>query len=226
MTQDGAAGKRTGMALFGILMFGSLWGLIEASVGVALRGTCGRLYCGSILTGCSLLFFSGAFVVSRRVWLLMLLPVIAGLFRLYTGFLLHQRVVSGAVANPIYAFFVEGLVFCALIWIVREQRLGSLVSRGVAGAAAAGLAAVFFVPVKLFTTIPACVVPWSSTPLAIWGMPVAMAFGAAAMPLGFALGQWVRGQLLVSGRREALLVPLGAAASIVCLLLVTFIHVR
>lgn len=55
------------------------WGvgvLVEATAGTGLRGT--RARSGSLLSGVSLLLFSGAHMLTGRLLLVLLLPIIAG----------------------------------------------------------------------------------------------------------------------------------------------------
>ena len=210
-----------------ILVIGSLWGLLEASVGVGLRGSCARFLTGSMLTGTSLLFFACAYMLTGRLVLVIVLPVIAGLFRLYAGLLLGQAVMSGAVANPIYAFFVEALAFCAVIYLMKQSHVRSLPGAGIAGMTAAVLSANLFLPVKVFTGIPACVVPGTDFPLCIWGLPTAMVVAAGATPLGFRVGSWIRQRMEAPGHvLEPVLGGAGIVVSAACLLAVTLLHVR
>ena len=213
--------------LLSIIMIGSVWGLVEATAGIGLRGTCARLYSGSLLSGASLLFFSGAYVLTGRLPLVLLLPVIAGLFRLYSGLLVGQPLMSGAVANPIYAFIVEAIAFCAVIYLVKQKHVKSLVGGSLAGMTAAVLSANMFLPVKFFTGIPACVVPGTDFPLCIWGLPAAMAVAAVSTPLGFRGGAWIRRRIEAPTEgRGRVLVGASVVVSAVCLLAVTVLHVR
>ena len=213
--------------LLTVLVLGSLWGLVESTAGIGLRGSCARFYSGSILTGTSLLFFAGAYALTGRLLLVMVLPIIAGLFRLYTGLLLGQAVISGAVANPLFAFFVEALAFCMVIYLIKQQHVRSLAGGSLAGMTTAVLAANLCLPVKWVTGIPACVVPGTGFPLAIWGLPMALAVAAVSMPLGFRAGAAIRQWMDAPGHeRQRALAGAGMFVSAVCLLAVTVIHVR
>jgi hypothetical protein len=64
--------------LLSIIMIGSGGGLVEATAGIGLRGTCARLFSGSLPSGVSLLLFSGAYMLTGRLLLVLLLPIIAG----------------------------------------------------------------------------------------------------------------------------------------------------
>jgi hypothetical protein len=134
---------------------------------------------------------------------------------------------SGAVANPIYAFIVEAIAFCAVIYLMKQKHVKSLVGGSLAGMTAAVLSANMFLPVKFFTGSPACVVPGTDFPLSIWGLPAAMAVAAVTTPLGFRGGAWLRQQIeALAGRRGRALVGASVVVSAVCLLAVTILHVR
>ncbi len=212
---------------YSIILIGSLWGFVESAAGIGLRGCGARFYSGSILTGTSLLFFSCAWVLTGRWLLVMALPVIAGVFRLYVGLLLGEALISGAVANPIYAFFVEAFAFCQVIYLIRQTHVRSLAGGALAGMAVAVLSANLFLPVKLVTGIPACVVPGTGFPLSIWGLPVAAAVAAVSMPLGVRTGEGIRRWIQAPGhQREDVLARLSIGVSASCLLMLTLLYVH
>ena len=214
-------------ALLSIVVIGSVWGLVECTAGISLRGACTRFYSGSILTGTSLLFLACAYVTARRYLLVMLLPIIAGGCRVYAGVLLGQPLISGAVANPVYAFFGEAVAFCAVMYMIKERRTQSYVGAGLAGITAAVLAVSLFLPVKSITGVPACVVPGTSFPLCIWGLPVAAAIAAVGVPTGFRAGAWARRRAdAVRPTRRPVMGGLGLAVSAGACLLITMLNVR
>jgi len=184
------------LVLLAIVVIGSLWGLLEATVGS--------------LTG--------------RLLPLVLLPILAGLLRLYAGLLLGLPIMSGAVANAIYAFFVEAAVFVVVIFLIEQRRLRlrSALGGGLTGATIAVLACILFLPVGLFTGIPACPLPGTSIPLCIWGMPVAAVAAAVSLPAGLWAGAWLRRRLSSAGRRRGPVIAAGGLAfTAACVLAVT-----
>ncbi|GEM_PF-432743 len=231
-----SAGTGAKQTVLAVALFGSLWGLAECTAGIFLRGTCSRLYTGSILTGLSFFYMAGALglaggggtLARGRAFTLMLMPLIAALFRVYAGLLMGQKIISGAVANPVYAFITEGLVFCALVAFAGRERLSRLVPAAMGGIASAVAAAVIFVPVVVFTTIPACVLPGTRLPLSIFGMPVAAALGAVALPAGLQLGAWMRHRLDAQPRERAmvLLTRASAAVTVVCAVVLTLLYMH
>jgi hypothetical protein len=214
-------------ALLSILMIGSVWGLVECTAGVSLRGACTRFYSGSILTGTSLIFLACAYMTARRLPLVMLMPIIAGVCRVYAGVLLGQPLISGAVANPVYAFFGEAVAFCAVMYLIKETHVRSYVGAGLAGITAAVLAANLFLPVRLVTGISACVVPGTDFPLCIWGLPIAAAIAAVGVPTGLRAGAWIRHRAgAVRLVRRPVLSGLGIAVSAGCAVLITILNIR
>jgi hypothetical protein len=103
-----------------IVMLGAVWGLSEAALGMGLRG-CAAFVSGSIMTGVALFFIASSWILSRRVFSVALLIIIASLFKMFDAFLLSLPLQHGAVANPIFAFLMEGAAFLILIAIVSEK---------------------------------------------------------------------------------------------------------
>ena len=101
------------------LMIGSVWGLAEVAVGVGLK-SCAHLVSGSLMTGVALFFIASAWVASRNYYTPILVVVIAALFKLFDAALLGLPVMSGAIGNPVFAFFLEVLAFIVLIAVFRR----------------------------------------------------------------------------------------------------------
>lgn len=171
--------------LWALVFIGSIWGLVEASVGVSLKGSCARFLSGSILLGTTMFFTASAYAAIRRKWLLLLLPFIASLFKLYSAFILEIPVISGAIINPIFAFFTEVVAFYMILLIIKPELLEHIYGQSALGAMAAVVAANLFPAVGMFTGISACILPGTSLPLALWGLPLAVALSAVTVPLGF-----------------------------------------
>ena len=208
-----------------LITIGCLWGLVEAGAGVILKNSCARLYSGSILTGTAFLFFAAAYVVSNRLLLLLLLPLLTGLFRLYGAGLSGTPVISGAVANPAYALFVETLAFIIIVSLMKESLLRTFRGKVLVGIIGTIFSANMFLPVKLFTGIPACVVPGTSFPLVIWGLPVAIIIGAFSAPLGFKLGEMIQHNVESQDIRPRVLFQRSSlVVSALCFVIITIIY--
>ncbi len=179
----------TGLHL--LVMLACLWGVLEAIGGVYLRGTCARLFSGSVLMAGAFFFMASAYVTRGRLLPLLLLPVVAAALRIYAAVLTGTPLLAMAVANPIYAFFTETLALLAVLALAQERLKGTIKGRMAIGALSATAGATVFPAVKYFTGISACVLPGTSLPLAIYGLPVAAALSALTVPAGFAFGTWL-----------------------------------
>ena len=64
-----------------IVMLGAVWGLSEAALGMYLK-RCASSVSGSMMTGVALLFIAASWILSRRILGVVLLVVIASLFKI------------------------------------------------------------------------------------------------------------------------------------------------
>jgi hypothetical protein len=141
-----------------VVMLGAVWGLSEAALGMGLR-SCAAFVSGSIMTGVALFFIAASWIVSRRILGVALLIVIASLFKMFDALLLSLPLQHGAVANPIFAFLMEGAAFLILISIVSKKTKQKRAGQAILGGMTALLAINLFPLVKYITGIPACVFP-------------------------------------------------------------------
>lgn len=171
------------------LALGSLWGLSEAGMGMALRGGCSRMLTGSIMTGAAIFFLSAGLAMNRKSAGLLLMLGVAAIYKLLDALFLHLPVLHGAIANPVFAFYTEVFAFI-VIWKILDARLKENNSgRALWGGMAALLAVNLFPLVRYATCIPACVYPGTKYPLALYYAPAAIALSALACPLGMAAGE-------------------------------------
>ncbi len=101
------------------ITLGSIWGFAEVLMGAGLR-SCAHLVSGSLMTGAALFFLATTWVVTRNHLVLILIVLIASLFKLFDAVLLSLPVMHGAIGNPIFAFWLEGFAFIALILVFRN----------------------------------------------------------------------------------------------------------
>lgn len=172
-----------------VIALGSIWGLSEAGMGMALRGACARMMTGSIMTGVAVFFMAASYSSSRRMISLLAILGIAAGFKLLDAFLLGLPVLHGAIGNPIFAFYTEIFAFI-LVWTILDSKLREKKhGRAMAGGLSALVAVNLFPLVKFATGVPACVVPGTSYPLALYYSPIAIALSAIACPAGMAAGE-------------------------------------
>lgn len=180
--------KKTLKSYLGIIvMLGAVWGLSEASLGMYLK-RCASSVSGSMMTGVALFFIAASWIFSRRVLGVVLLVVIASLFKVIDALLLSYPIIHGAIANPIFAFITEGAAFLLIVYLMKETFRQKPAGQALLGGMSALLAANMFPLVKFATGIPACVVPGTGYPLSLYYIHFAILASAVAVPVGFLVG--------------------------------------
>jgi len=180
--------KRPAMLFGTVIVLGSIWGLAETGLGMWLR-TCASSYSGAIMTGTAFFFMAMAWALTRGVLGISLMVALASLFKLFDALFLSFPIKHGAIANPIFAFWMEGLAFLVVIGIFNERLRGKIAGRALFGGLSALLAVNLFPLVKFATGIPACVVPGTNYPLSLYYAPVAVLLSSLTIPLGFLFGE-------------------------------------
>ena len=171
-----------------VVMLGSVWGLSEAALGMGLQ-SCASLVSRSLMTGAALFFIAASWVVTRRIFGVALLIIIASLFKMFDALLLSLPIRHGAIGNPIFAFFMEGIAFLILVMIFKQTFKRKKSGQALLGGTSALVAAGLFPLVKFATGIPACVYPGTGIPLSIYFAPLAIVFSLFTVPLGFRAGE-------------------------------------
>jgi hypothetical protein len=209
-----------------IIALGAAWGFSEAALGLGLQ-KCAALMSGSIMTGVALFFIASGWVMSRRVLGVTLLVVTASLIKLFDALLLSLPLRHGAVANPIFAFFMEGLAFLAVAGLIRESQKKKIGRQAFLGATAALGAVCVFPLVKFATGVPACIFPGTGIPLSLYYGPLAVAISALTVPLGFWAGNKLRepvNRWETFGQPQALKYIISPLAVILCLALIALLR--
>jgi len=206
-----------------VVLLGAVWGLSEAAVGMWLKN-CASSVSGSLMTGFALIFIAISWVVSRRAVGIVLLVMVASLFKLFDALLLSLPVLHGAVANPIFAFVLEGAVFIVCLSIWKKSFLQKRSGQGLLGGTSALGAVGLFPLVKFVTGIPACVAVGTSVPLSIYYAPLAIFLALFSVPLGFWLGERFESAFLGEHRLPRLNTIVSPLTLIICLAIVTLIR--
>ena len=209
-----------------VVMLGSVWGLSEAALGMGLQ-SCASLVSGSLMTGVALFFIATSWVVTRRIFGVALLIIIASLFKMFDALLLSLPIRHGAIGNPIFAFFMEGIAFLILVMIFKQtfkrKKSGQALLGGTSAFAAAGL----FPLVRFATGIPACVYPGTGIPLSIYFAPLAIVFSLFTVPLGFRAGERLKGKAFQQNEQKRPKIMnhlISPAILFVCLAIATLIR--
>jgi len=170
-----------------VVVLGSVWGLSEAALGMGLR-SCAAFISGSIMTGIALFFMAAGWVISRRIFGMFLMVLIASFFKMFDALLLSLPIKHGAIGNPIFAFFMEAIAFVIFVSIIREKIIRRPAGQALLGGMAAVLAVNLFPLVRYATGIPACVAPGTGYPLSLYYIHLAVLASFVTVPLGFWVG--------------------------------------
>lgn len=209
-----------------IVALGAVWGLSEAALGMGLR-SCASAVSGSVMTGVALFFIAACWVIVQSWWGVALLVVIASLFKLFDALLLSLPVLHGAVANPLFAFIMEGAAFLIIVSLVKNRLSGSKASQALNGGLSALVAVNLFPLVRFATGIPACTAAGTGYPLSLYYAYIAVALSFVTVPLGILAGtklkSWEKGLAGTFGANKIQFIA-SPAAVILCLIIVLLIR--
>jgi hypothetical protein len=129
--------------IIGILVIGSIWGLVEATLGGALH-LIHFAYKGAITGGIGMALMAAFVVIYRRPKLVFSIGVIAALFKPLSALIYGQPVFSPFVVNPASAILLEGLAFTLVISVLSKRFESSIKMRIGAGVAAGYLSIILY----------------------------------------------------------------------------------
>jgi hypothetical protein len=138
--------SESGNALYvmvGILVFGSVWGLVEATLGGALH-LVHFAYKGAITGGVGMAIMAAFVATYRRPKLVFWLGVIAALFKPLSALIYGQPVFAPFVVNPASAIILEALGFTLVVSLLFKGFEGSVRTRIGAGVAAGYLSIILY----------------------------------------------------------------------------------
>ncbi|UCD22786.1 MAG: hypothetical protein JSW22_03990 [Chloroflexota bacterium] len=129
--------------VIGILVFGSVWGLVEATLGGALH-LIHFAYKGAITAGIGMSIMATFVVVYRRPKLVFFIAAIAAMFKPLSALIYGQPVFAPFVANPASAILLEGLAFSLVVSLLYKGFESSIKTRIGVGVAAGYLSIVLY----------------------------------------------------------------------------------
>jgi hypothetical protein len=129
--------------VIGILVFGSIWGLVEATLGGALH-LVHFAYKGAITGGIGMLIMATFVVMYRRPKLAFCIAVIAALFKPLSALIYGQPIFAPFVVNPASAILLEGLALSLVVSLLFKRFESSIKTRIGAGVAAGYLSIILF----------------------------------------------------------------------------------
>ena len=129
--------------LIGIMVFGSIWGLIEATLGGALH-LIHFTYKGAITGGIGMAIMAAFVVMYRRPKLAFCIAVIAALFKPLSAVIYGQPIFAPFVVNPASAILLEGLAFSLVVSLLFKRFESNIKSRIAVGISAGYLSIILF----------------------------------------------------------------------------------
>jgi hypothetical protein len=179
------------------------------------------------MTGVALFFIAACWIISQSWRGVALLVLIAALFKLFDALLLSLPILHGAVANPIFAFIMEGAAFLIIVSLIRTRLSKNKTTQAFAGGLSALVAVNLFPLVKFATGIPACVAAGTGYPLSLYYAYIAVALSFITVPLGIMAGEKIRahesGSFSASGAKKLQFVA-SPVAVIICLGIILLIR--
>ena len=129
--------------VIGILVFGSVWGLVEATLGGALH-LIHFTYKGAITGGIGMAIMATFVVMYRRPKLVFCIAAIAALFKPLSAVIYGQSIFAPFVVNPASAILLEGLAFTLVVSLLFKGFESSVKMRIGAGVAAGYLSIILY----------------------------------------------------------------------------------
>lgn len=181
-----------------VILLGAVWGLSECLLGAALRA-CASSISGSVMTGIAFFFIAAAWAADRKALSAGFIIAIAVFFKMFDSVLLSLPLKDGAIANPAFAFILEGSAFVVVAVVLKEAWKRRAAGRALWGGTAALIAAATFPLVRFATGTAACLVPGTTTPLAWYYAIPAIGISLLTVPLGFRAGERLRENIKWAG---------------------------
>ncbi|HEY91364.1 MAG TPA: hypothetical protein G4O07_05970 [Dehalococcoidia bacterium] len=175
--------------IIGVLVFGSVWGFMEATLGGFLHMIIFPNK-GAIMSGIGVAVMASALAIYRKPVMLPGIGIVAASFKLLDVWLFSLPVASIHIVNPAMAIFFESLAF-GLVALFLMNRLAKNAFIGIGAGALVGLvtatAWVYFAIYVMNAPLYARVVFTAGEFIANQGVAQA-AFSAVFLPLGFLAG--------------------------------------
>jgi len=203
--------------VIGILVFGSVWGLVEATLGGALH-LVHFAYKGAIPGAIGMAIMATFVVTYRRPRLVFWIAVIAALFKPLSALIYGQPIFGPSVVNPASAILLEALAFTLVVSLLFRGFEGSIKVRIGTGISAGYLSIILYA----ILASAAGMGKWASLGLSeklttalTDGTALAIA-GTALLLLGYLVGMQLRSKFWQFSSTKPSLFYASATATIVC----------
>ena len=203
--------------IVGILVIGSVWGFVEATLGGALH-LLHFAYKGAITGGIGMALMATFVVIYQRPRLVFWVGLIAALFKPLSAVIYGQPIFSPFVVNPASAILLEALAFTLVVSLLFKGFESSIKTRVAAGISAGYLSA------TLYAILASAVGMgnWASwgvaervTAALTDGAALAIA-GTALLLLGYLVGMRIRPRFWQLSSTKPSLFYASTTATIVC----------
>jgi hypothetical protein len=190
MTEDSGKQQRLVHLIIGILVFGSIWGFFEATLGGFLHMIIFPNK-GAIMAGIGVVIMSLALAIYRKPGMLPGIGIIAASFKLLDVWLFALPVASIHIINPAMAIIFESLAF-GLVAVFVMSKIAKNVSVGVGAGVLTGFVSatawVYFAIYVMNAPAYARVVFTAGGFIANQGVVQAAFFGIL-LPVGYLVGE-------------------------------------
>ena len=189
---EGTENKRQGLVhlIIGILVFGSIWGFLEATLGGFLHMIIFPNK-GAIMGGIGVAIMASALAIYKKPSMLLGIGIIAASFKLLNVWFLFVPITSIHIINPAMAIIFESLAF-SLVAAFMMNRIAKNAFVGVGAGVLAGLTSaiawVYFAIYVMNAPAYARVVFTAGGFIANQGVVQAAFFGIL-LPLGYLVGE-------------------------------------
>jgi len=207
--------------IIGILVFGSIWGLLEATLGGFLNMIIFPNK-GAIMGGIGMAIMGAALAIYRKPAMLPGIGIVAASFKWLNAWLLFVPVSAIHIVNPAMAIFLESLVFSLVVTFLmyrmdKNVYVGAWAAflAGLISVTAYGYFSVYIMHAPLFERMAVSSVPEF---IASHGVIQAVFFGMLA-PLGYLVGKKLASTSPVFLRRPLYYYATSAAIVCVCLVI-------
>jgi len=207
-----------GYILAGILVFGSVWGFLEATLGGFLHMIIFPNK-GAIMGGIGVATMSAALVIFKKPSMAIGIGIVAASFKLLDAWLFYLPVTSIHIINPAMAIIFESLAF-SLVAAFAMNKIAKSIPIGIGAGAFVGLisatAWVYFAIYVMNAPTYARVVFTAGEFITNQGVVQAVFFGIF-LPLGYLLGGKLQAKTIPSlARKRLLYYATSAAITVFC----------
>ena len=216
---DNRLGRRQGLVhlIIGILVFGSIWGVLEATLGGFLHMIIFPNK-GAIMGGIGVSLMASALAIYRKPSMLLGIGIVAAAFKLLDVWIFSLPVASIHIINPAMAIIFESLAFSLVAaFVMNRMAKNAFVSVGV-GALVGLVSAIVWVYFAIYVMnapLYARVVFTAGEFIANQGVAQAAFFGVF-LPLGYLVGEKLAARPFPMLARRPLYYATSAAVICLC----------